>query len=117
MTKIRIFSQEKLKEYKFSGSDVNIGIIGSFDTIKVHWRYFAALLINSSGVNYLISDLVDSNSNYYAISLSSLSSYSKEFKTLDESKLFTNDFKVKWETGSNNTTQEIRDKKLEELTK
>ena len=44
-----------------------------------------------------------------------LSRYGKEFKTKEEGYKFIQDYKIKWETGSNNTTEEVRDQKLDEL--
>ena len=35
---------------------------------------------------------------------------------MDSAKKYIDDFKIKWETGSNNTIQEVRDQKLKELT-
>jgi len=41
--------------------------------------------------------------------------YGKEFKTKEEGYKFIQDYKIKWETGSNNTSEEVRDQKLDEL--
>ena len=41
--------------------------------------------------------------------------YGKEFKTKEEGIKFIQDYKIKWETGSNNTTQEVRAKKLDDI--
>lgn len=43
--------------------------------------------------------------------------YGRLVQTFEEGRKFCDEFKMKWETGSNNTTSEQRDKKLEEILK
>jgi hypothetical protein len=67
----------------------DLGVYGIFSTTKVEWKY------------YVISYKTNANG--------------REYKTVDDAKKFIQEYKVKWETGSNNTTQEVRAKKLDDI--
>ena len=41
--------------------------------------------------------------------------YGKKFTDIDEAKEFIMNYKSKWESGLNNTTQAIRDKKIDDV--
>ena len=47
--------------------------------------------------------------------ISEIKSYGKKFANADEGRKFIEEYKCKWETGSNETTQEMRDKKIGEI--
>ena len=75
---------------------------------------------------YVISYSINSSSNKVILT-SELCGYTqeatfetiyrqgKEYKTVDDAKKFIQEYKVKWETGYNNTTQEVRAKKLDDI--
>jgi hypothetical protein len=50
------------------------------------------------------------------LTIDSIKRYGIKFDSQDDAKKYILDFEMKWESGSNNTIQEIRDKKLKELT-
>jgi uncharacterized protein YqgV (UPF0045/DUF77 family) len=50
-----------------------------------------------------------------ALTFDSINRHGKEYKTIEDAKKFIQEYKVKWETGSNNTTQEVRAKKLDDI--
>lgn len=97
-----------------SSNQINIGVIGIFDTEQVKWKYYIAsfLLINSGNTIYLTSELSKSNS---IISVNSIGQYCREVKTIEDGNKFISEFKMKWETGSNDLVSEQREKKLDEL--
>jgi hypothetical protein len=49
--------------------------------------------------------------------LENIAKYGRLVQTFEEGRKFCDEFKMKWETGSNNTTSEQRDKKIEEILK
>jgi hypothetical protein len=108
MNKGRFLHEEKIKDHS------NLGVYGIFSTTKVEWKY------------YVISYSINSSSNKVALTselcgytqeatFETISRQGKEYKTVDDAKKFIQDYKVKWETGSNNTTQEVRAKKLDDI--
>lgn len=61
MIKLKILSEYDVKEYQvtFNGKnhDMKIGTYGIFDTISVHWDYYAVSFIRIGGDLKLVSDL------------------------------------------------------------
>jgi hypothetical protein len=106
MTKGRLLYSEKLNDHP------DIGVYGIFDTNKVKWEYYIISYrkLANGGIE-LTNELCQST----VVTYESIKRYAKEFKTVEDAKQFISEYKVKWETGSNNTTQEIRGKKLDEL--
>lgn len=107
MTKGRLLYQDKIKDHP------NIGIYGLFSTTKVSWKYFVISYnsINNGGIE-LTAELC---SYKQTATYDSIERYGKEFNSIDDGKKFIQDYKIKWETGSNNTTEEIRDKKISNI--
>ena len=108
MQKGRFLHEEKLKDHS------NLGVYGIFSTTKVEWKY------------YVISYNINANSNKVTLTselcsypqeatFDSIGRHGKEYKTVDDAKKFIQEYKIKWETGSNNTTQEVRAKKLDDI--
>ena len=107
MNKGRFLHEEKIKDHS------NIGVYGIFSTTKVEWRYYViSYNASANGGIKLTSELCG-----YAqeATLDSVNRHGKEYKTVDDAKKFIQEYKVKWETGSNNTTQEVRAKKLDDI--
>jgi hypothetical protein len=119
MIKSKMISSMELKDYIYDGSPVKIYMYGLFDTEKILWTYYVTLIYKSSmsGNNRILGDLVSSSNETGDDSIGSLRRLSKFFKESTDGETFMNTFKTKWESGSNNTTQEMRDKKLEEILK
>ena len=98
-----------------NGRDLELGVYGLFNTEKIHWTYYmVSYYKNTQGGLYLTDD-VCSTSYTQEANYDTIKKYGKTCNTVDEGKQYLESFKVKWDTGSNNTTAEIRDKKLDEL--
>ena len=107
MNKGRFLHQEKLTNHS------DLGVYGIFSTSKVEWRYY--VISYKSTTNNKI-DLTPEICGFTSdSSIDGVARNGKEFKTLEEAKEFINVYKIKWETGSNNTTQEVRAKKLDDI--
>lgn len=106
MNKGRFLHEEKIKDHS------NIGVYGIFSTTKVEWKYY----VISYSINYnkiiLSSELCGYSQE---ATFDNVVKQGKEFKTLEQAKEFINVYKIKWETGSNNTAQEVRDKKINDI--
>ena len=108
MERGRFLHEEKIKNHN------NLGVYGIFNTIKVEWKYYViSYIIKSSSNNIFLTSEICSYSQ--EATFDSVRRYGKEFKTKEEGVQFIQDYKIKWETGSNNTTEEIRDKKLDDI--
>ena len=106
MLKGRFQLQEKLRDHS------DVGIYGIFDTEKVLWKYYVISFENKGNTFYLTSELCPF---YEKATYDTVKRQGKEFKTCEEAREWILDYKTKWESGSNNTTEEIRDKKLGDL--
>jgi hypothetical protein len=103
-----------LKDCKTNGCDTKLGIVGVFDTEKTHWKYYVvSYYTNSLGDVKTSSDLCGYSG--YDLDLNAVQKYGKEYPSLEEGKVFIEEYKTKWETGSNSTLEEKRDKKLSQL--
>ncbi len=107
MNKGRFLHEEKIKDHP------NIGLYGIFSTTKVEWKYYViSFKARNNGGIFLTGEICNYEQD---ATFDSISKYGKEYKTTEEAKKFISDYKIKWETGSNNTTQEIREKKLDDI--
>lgn len=102
-----VLHQEKLINHP------DLGVYGIFSTTKVEWKYYAiSYNTNTNNKINLTSELC---SYTQEATYESIAREGKEFKTLEDAKEFIQNYKLKWESGNNNTSQEIRDKKLNDL--
>ena len=107
MNKGRFLHQEKLKDHS------DLGVYGIFSTTKVEWKYYViSYSTNSNNKVNLTSELC---THTQEANFETIARHGKEYKTVEEAKQFIQEYKVKWETGSNNTTQEVRAKKLDDI--
>lgn len=107
MNKGRFLHEQKIKDHS------NIGVYGIFSTTKVEWRYYViSYSYNTSNNANLTSELC---SYGQVATYDTIMKFGKEYKTLEEAKQFISEYKIKWESGSNNTTQEVRDKKIDDI--
>ena len=53
--------------------------------------------------------------SYGELDASNVQRCGKEFKTKEDGIQYINEFKIKWETGSNTTIEEKRDQKLKDI--
>ena len=98
-------------------NDLELGVYGLFNTEKVHWSYYMVSYYKNSKGDIYITDDVCSCSYTQEASYDNIKKYGKTCNTVDEGKQYLEAFKMKWDSGSNNTTSEMRDKKLDELLK
>ncbi len=106
------------KDYlRGNNTQVTLRVIGVFDTSKVHWVYYAVSTTTSVSTNTLnMTDDIGSGNGIISCNTDCVRAYGVKFADMDSAKKYIDDFKIKWETGSNNTIQEVRDQKLKELT-
>lgn len=101
------------KDYKTNGNDIHLGVYGIFNTEKSLWTYHViSYYSQASGTIRLTEDICG---RYLDATYDSIKSYGKKFDSVEEGRKFIDEYKCKWETGSNDTTQEIRDKKIGEI--
>jgi hypothetical protein len=104
MKKGRLLHNEKINNHP------DIGVYGIFDTDSVLWKYYVISHSNSS----MTSEICKTNR---PISSDSVGLYGKRYNTKEEAIKFINEYKIKWETGSNDSLQELRDGKINEILK
>lgn len=103
-----------LADCKTNGCDTKLGVVGVFDTEKTHWKYYVvSYYVNSLNDVKTSSDLCGYSG--YDLDMTAVQKYGKEYTSLEEGKVFIEEYKTKWETGSNSTLEEKRDKKLSQL--
>ena len=112
MQKGRFIYNQKLKDYKVNGKDIELGIYGIFDTKKVKWNYFIISYYNDGAGFRLTEDVC---TRYCTATYDTIEGCGKQVINKEEGVKFIQEYKIKWETGSNNTTEEIRDKKLDDI--
>jgi hypothetical protein len=95
---------------------VSLKVVGIFDTHKVFWTYYAISSVVDLSKSLVLTDEICSNSLSMPANIDNVRSFGLKYSTLEEAKKYLDEFKIKWETASNNTIQEVRDKKLKELT-
>ena len=115
MQRGKFLHTQKIKDHKSGGNDVDLSVYGVFETEKVQWRYYVISYYNKPNNSFMLTIDVCNCSYNQEATYDSIVRYGKEFKTKEEGIKFIQDYKIKWETGSNNTTEEVRDQKLDEL--
>ena len=106
MEKGRFLYEEKLKDHS------NLGVYGIFSTKKVEWKYYL-ISYNVNGSRVILTSEICGYAQDAIFE--NIVRGGKEVKTLEEGKEFIRNYKIKWESGLNNTAQETRDKKLDDL--
>lgn len=97
--------------------DIYLSVFGIFDTEKVHWQYYYSSFYDNGNHTYMTNDCSKINANSSYANLSNISAYGFPCKTPEEGLKWCEDFKIKWETGTNDLLTEVRDKKLNEILK
>lgn len=109
----KVEPKDMVRHITNNGNDqIIIGVIGIFDTEVVRWKYYISSFIKTTNAMYLTTELCKSNS---VMSPSTITQSCKEVKTIEEGDKLILEFKMKWETGSNDLISEQRDKKLNEI--
>jgi len=133
MTKSRFLYSVDLQGYERYGRKISLNVVGLFNTHDVSWNYYVVSTFNRSGLfidnfsinfgnrMFITDDVVAdykniSSSGVSLIDVTKISRFGIDFDDdLELAKKYVDDFKLKWETGSNNISQEIRDKKLKDI--
>ena len=112
MLKGKVLYSTKIKDYKSNGDDVEFCVYGVFTTEKVLWNYYVISCVGINGSFKLTGDLCQyaQNATYETIR-----TFGKQFKTKEEGIEFIQEYKDKWEYGSNDTRQEKRDQKINDV--
>jgi len=101
--------------------DINIHLYGIFDTNIVKWTYFISSVVQHGNSNYISNDIQSGSSKisgqFTTHSVFNIETFGLQFKSKEEAIKWVEDFKMKWETGSNDLVSEQRDKKLDEILK
>lgn len=97
------------------GRNLHLSVYGSFDTRDVTWSYYIISYIISGNLSTLTLDICK---NYEGRSINSDTiTCGIKVNDIEEGKKFISDFSMKWNSGSNNTTSEIRENKINEILK
>ena len=98
-------------------NDIGLSVFGVFSTQKVHWDYYVISHYNKTNgaVIYLSDDVGTAPYSGNEASVDNVRKYGKPVTNIEEGQKFCDEFKMKWDSGLNNTTSEIRDKKLDEI--
>ena len=129
--KIEKISDKKIKELKtvkqYSSDNtkqIYLGVFGIFDTFNVKWSYYVCPLVKDKLFFFTIdikitNDILSgySTSSIESLTINNLTKYGKKFNSIKEGNDFINDFKIKWETRSNDSKNIIREEKLNEILK
>jgi hypothetical protein len=104
-----------------SSYQIVIVVFGLFETQTAHWEYYLTSCIDKNGTVHITDDIgklpTQGGRTYTTATTNSISIYGRKLKTLDEGVKWAEEFKMKWESGSNDILSEVRDKKLDEILK
>lgn len=120
MKRGKILYDTILDKYKYGNTknDVHLCAYGLFDTEKAQWKYYIISYADTTGTgnNRLVEDVANKRlQETMPFSIYNIENFYNSKPTLEECSKYIEDFKIKWETGSNSSTQEQRDKKLKEI--
>jgi hypothetical protein len=94
---------------------VDLSVYGVFDTLKVEWKYYVISSYNRPNNSFTLTTDVCTCSFNLEATFDNIIKYGKKVETKEDGVKFSQEYKIKWETGSNNTIQEVREQKLDEL--
>jgi hypothetical protein len=111
---LKVLYTTKVDGLKAGGNDINVGVCGIYktDSGTGKWRYYLVSYSSTKGADTLTSDW---HSHNMPASLQNIKSCSKEVQSVEDGRKMCDEFKSKWISGSNNTTEYIRDEKLKEI--
>jgi hypothetical protein len=112
MIRSKILNSTSPKDLTTDGKQVELVTIGLFSTTTQLWKYYVCSVVGSNNNYKMTTDLHTFAST---ATNDNVESYGKQFKTVDEAKKFIDNFRDKWETGSNEPKQEVRDAKIKDI--
>jgi hypothetical protein len=115
MQRGKFLHTEKIKDHKCNSNDVDLSVYGVFETLKVEWRYYVISYYNKPNNSFMLTTEVCTCNYNQEATYETITRYGKKFETKEDGIKFIQEYKIKWETGSNNTIQEVREQKLDEL--
>jgi hypothetical protein len=104
-----------LYETDIQGQNYKLGVYGIFDTQKVRWTYHVISYEKKAGGAGNIMLTYAICGTYKQPEYSDIRKYGKQFETKELGQKFIEDYKMKWESGSNITKQEMRDRKIDDI--
>ena len=105
MRKSKILYTSEIKDH---GSDLSV--YGVFCTKKVHWDYY--VISHNRNKDKLTAELCRFTQT---MDIENVTKEGKKFNTKEEGILFVEEYKDKWEYASNDTRQEKRDQKIDDI--
>jgi len=112
MIKGKFLHTTKIKDYKYEGTDVEFSVYGLFETEKSHWTYYVISHLSKPTGMILTPDLCRYEQQ---ATNTTIAGYGKKFAIKEEGIKYIQEFKDKWEYGSNDTRQERRDEKINDV--
>ncbi len=101
------------KDLITDGKQVELVAFGLFNTVNQVWKYYVCSAISDKNGAYTLT--TDLHPYKLGGTIDNINSYGREFKNIEDAKKFINNFKDKWETGSNEPKQEVRDAKIKDI--
>jgi len=89
-----------------------LGVYGIFDTTNVRWSYYVISYTVQNSKLFLTPELCGYKQEATYVEIESRG---RKFETKELGQSFIQDYKIKWETGSNDTKGEIRSKKIDDI--
>jgi len=113
---LKILYTTKVDGLTAGGNDVNVGVCGIYktDSGTGKWKYYLISYVSIQNKTTLIVTSVWHPYNMDA-TLHNIKNHSKEVSSVEDGRKMCDEFKSKWISGSNNTTEYIRDEKLKEI--
>ncbi len=114
MIRSKILHSISPKDLLFEGKQVELIVSGHFNTLIQMWKYYACSVVSDKNNSSFIMT-TDLHSYKVNFAVENVDTYAKEFKNIDDAKKFNSNFMDKWETGSNEPKQEVRDSKIKDI--
>lgn len=117
MEKGKFLYTTTIKDYQRAKVDVKFSVYGLFNTEKVTWSYYVISHIpttspSGAGTGALTCDICRYDQQ---LTQDNIKSYGMKFNTKEEGIAFIQEYKDKWEYGSNDTRQERREEKINDV--
>ncbi len=112
MKRTKLLYESTLKDFKSGVFDTKLGVYGVFDTKTVKWTYYLISFFMRGSTVTLTDDLCIPGE----LTIWNVDTHAgKKVNTVNDGIVFIEDFKIKWETGSNDSKSVIRDQKLSDI--
>ncbi len=111
MKRARILYETDIKNHDYNSNNIKFGVYGVFDTNDVKWKYFLISFY------YRGKEISTSPDLCKVVDLSpwNVDSNCREIDSVESGITFIQEYKIKWETGSNDVKSKIRDEKISNI--